>query len=134
MVPSPGRASRPPHEDDLGGTDPHERAVVSGRVLRLRAGILHHSYDDIADQLRSVGKLTAVAAVQRRSPRSIGASRLVFEPLWRFVRFYLLRAGAWEGIPGLYAAATDAFYVFLRWSRVWQQDTGHRFGGNEPPR
>src|SRR5262249_5103410 len=99
-----------------GAPAPRARARVAGRVLRLREPILHYSYDDIADHLRSIGKLTAVLLNQPHVSRRPGVGRLVLEPAWRFLRFYVLRRSALEGIPGLYAAAADAFYVFLRWA------------------
>jgi hypothetical protein len=101
-----------------GGTDPHERAEVRGRVVPLHRPILHHSYADISDHLRSLNKLTAVAAEQPSLPRAVGLWRLVGEPAWRFVRAYLVRGGVREGFPGLFVAATGAFYVFLRWAKV----------------
>src|SRR5437867_3573289 len=101
-----------------GGTDPHERAEVRGRVVPLHRPILHHSYADISDHLRSLNKLTAVAAEQPRLPRRVGAWRLIGEPAWRFVRAYLVRGGVRDGFPGLFVAATGAFYVFLRWAKV----------------
>jgi hypothetical protein len=101
-----------------GGMDPHERAEVRGRVVWLRRPLLHHSYTDISDHLRSVNKLTAVAAEQPGLPRAIGSWRLVGEPAWRFVRAYFMRGGLLEGFPGLFVAATGAFYVFLRWAKV----------------
>src|SRR5947199_223725 len=101
-----------------GGTDPHERAEVSGRVVWLRQPLLHHSYADISDHLRSLNKLTAVAAAQPGLPRRVGPWRLVGEPAWRFVRAYLLRGGGLEAFPGLFVAATGAFSGFLRWAEV----------------
>src|SRR5439155_602885 len=92
-----------------GGTDPHERAEVRGRVVPLHRPILHHSYADISDHLRSLNKLTAVAAEQPRLPRRVGAWRLIGEPAWRFVRAYLVRGGVRDGFPGLFVAATGAF-------------------------
>lgn len=105
-----------------GGTDPHDRAEVPGRVVGLRHPILHYTYDDIADHLRSVDKLTAVAAVQVPRGRRVGVGRLIGEPAWRFVRAYVVKRGALEGLPGLFVAATDAFYTFLRWARVWERE------------
>jgi hypothetical protein len=100
-----------------GGTDPHERAEVTGRVTPLRWPLLHYTYADISDHLRSVNRLTTVAAVQP-GPRVVGADRLVVEPAWRFLRAYLVRRACAEGVPGLFVAATDAFYVFLRWAKM----------------
>jgi len=87
-------------------------------VVPLRRPILHHSYADISDHLRSLNKLTAVAAEQPSLPRQVGVWRLIGEPAWRFVRAYLVRGGVREGFPGLFVAATGAFYVFLRWAKV----------------
>ena len=101
-----------------GGMDPHERAEVRGRVTALHRPILHHSYADISDHLRSLNKLTAVAAEQPSLPHRVGVWRLGGEPAWRFLRAYLVRGGVSEGFPGLFVAATGAFYVFLRWAKV----------------
>jgi glycosyltransferase involved in cell wall biosynthesis len=108
------------------GTDPHERANVTGRVLALRAPILHYTYEDIADHLRSANTLTTVAARQGRRRRRVGFARLVGEPAWRFLRSYIFKRGAAEGLPGLFVAATDAFYVFLRWAKVREQQSARR--------
>ena len=102
-----------------GGTDPHERALVSGTVRWLEAPILHYTYRDISDHLRSVNHLTTVAAAER-SGRRIGAGRFLVEPFWRFLRAYVLAGGALEGFPGLFTAGTGAFYAFLRAAKVWE--------------
>jgi hypothetical protein len=116
-----------------GGTDPHERAFVSGRVVKLRWPIVHYTYANVADHLRSLNKLTAVAAAQPDVPRRIGVGRLFAEPAWRFFRAYLVR-GAWrEGFPGLFVAATDAFYVFTRWAKVRERRGREAAARLDPP-
>lgn len=107
-----------------GGTDPHERAEVAGRVEKLRWPILHYTYADVSDHLRSVNKLTTVAAEQVRPSRTVGGGRLVFEPAWRFLYAYLVRGGALDGFRGFFVAATGAFYVFLRWAKVLERRRG----------
>ena len=110
-----------------GGTDPHERAEVPGRIVPLDWPMLHYTYRDVSDHLRSMNKLTAVAAEEAGTRRPVGAARLVAEPAWRFVRAYLVRLGFLDGFPGLFVALTGAFYVFLRWAKVrerWTDDRG----------
>jgi hypothetical protein len=113
-----------------GGTDPHERAEVTGRVVALRWPLLHYTYADIADHLRSVNKLTDVAAAQRPAGR-VGAGRLVAEPAWRFVRAYVVQRAVLDGLPGFFVAATGAFYTFLRWAKVRERQLGE--GGRTAP-
>src|SRR5262249_14366650 len=106
-----------------GGAYPPAGLAVRGRVARLHAPILHYTSPDAAGHLRSVARLTAVAAAQVRAGRRVGLGRLLGEPAWRFVRSAFLRRGILEGVPGLFVAATDAFYVFLRWARVWERES-----------
>ena len=102
-----------------GGTDPHERAEVTGDVRSLRAPIIHYTYRDISDHLRSINRLTTVAAAGRAG-RRVGLAQLVLEPLWRLVRAYLVTRGAADGFAGLFVAGTGAFYVFLRAAKIWE--------------
>jgi hypothetical protein len=101
-----------------GGRDPHERAEVDGALGRLVSPLLHYTYADVADHLRSVNALTTVAA-RRPDPESrIGAGRLVAEPAWRFVLGYVIRQGFRDGFPGLFVCITAAFYTWLRWAKT----------------
>ena len=102
-----------------GGRDPHERAEVTGDIRSLRAPIVHYTYRDISDHLRSINRLTTVAAAGRAG-RRVGAPQLVLEPLWRFLRAYLVTRGAADGFAGLFVAGTGAFYVFLRAAKIWE--------------
>lgn len=102
-----------------GGVDPHDRLEVEGRVVRLRTPLLHYTYADMGDHVRSVGRLTAAAVGQIPRERRVGAGRLVAEPCWRFFRSWVVKRGVLEGSAGLFVSATDAFYVFLRWASVW---------------
>jgi Lipopolysaccharide kinase (Kdo/WaaP) family/Glycosyl transferase family 2 len=105
-----------------GGVDPHDRLEVDGAEVRLRAPILHYTYPDVAGHVRSIARLTAVAAAEVPPGRRVGLARLLGEPAWRFVRSGILKRGFLEGHPGFFLAATDAFYVFLRWARVWDRE------------
>jgi tRNA A-37 threonylcarbamoyl transferase component Bud32 len=104
-----------------GGTDPHERAEVSGAVERLGSPLLHYTYNDIADHLRSVNRLTDMAVARPVPPAPVGFARLVLAPGWRFARSYLVQWGFLDGFPGLFVAVTAAFYVFLRWAKEWER-------------
>jgi tRNA A-37 threonylcarbamoyl transferase component Bud32 len=116
-----------------GGVDPHERALVSGRVVDLRWPLVHYTYADVADHIRSLNKLTTVAATQPDVPRRLGVGRLLVEPAWRFFRAYVVRGGWRDGFPGLFVAATDAFYVFTRWAKVRERRGREAAARLDPP-
>jgi glycosyltransferase involved in cell wall biosynthesis len=104
----------------IGGVDPHAKVVVDGTVGRLTAPILHFSYRDIADHVATINSLSTRAAAEIE-PSALTVMRMVTHPLWRFFNFYILRGGFRDGGRGLYAAMTAAFYVFLKYAKVYER-------------
>jgi glycosyltransferase involved in cell wall biosynthesis len=104
----------------IGGTDPHDKVVVRGRVERLQAPILHFSYRDIADHIDTMNRFSTRGAAQLpTSPLTV--VRMFTHPLWSFFNFYMLRGGFLDGGPGLYAAMSTAFFVFLKYAKVYER-------------
>ncbi len=110
-----------------GGVNPHERPIVRGRVRPVDVPLVHYSYIDTSDHLRTVRNLTRVAAERHGPGARVGAGRLLVEPLWRFLRSWVAKRGLLEGLPGFFVAATDGLYVLVRAARVWER------GANDAP-
>lgn len=104
----------------IGGTDPHDKVVVRGRVRRLQAPILHFSYRDIADHINTMNRFSTRGAAQLPTSPLTGI-RMLTHPVWSFVNFYVLRGGFLDGGPGLYAAMSTAFFVFLKYAKVYER-------------
>jgi len=104
----------------IGGVDPHDKVVVNGRIDRLAAPILHFSYRDIADHVATINRFSTRAAAEIE-PSGLAAARMFTHSVWRFFNFYILRGGFLDGGRGLYAAMTAAFYVFLKYAKVYER-------------
>jgi glycosyltransferase involved in cell wall biosynthesis len=114
-----------------GGVDPHEKVILHGRSARLHGPMLHYTYRDIADHLRTINVFTGVAARELALRGQTATIRdLVLRPLWRFVRFYCMRRGFMEGVAGLFVAQSAAFYVFAKYAKLWEAT---RDRGTVPP-
>jgi len=109
-----------------GGVDPHEKVLLHGQADRLHGDLYHYTYDDIHDHLRALNGLTEIASreLALRGKRA-RLSDLLLRPFWRFVRFYVLNGGFREGVPGFFVAVTTAFYVFLKYAKLWERTTDH---------
>lgn len=107
-----------------GGVDPHEKVLLRGQADRLHGDLYHYTYEDIRDHLRAVNGLTDVAVREHalRGKRT-KVLDLLLRPLWRFFRFYFLRGTITYGVPGFFVAVTSAFYVFLKYAKLWEQTT-----------
>jgi hypothetical protein len=94
--------------------------------------MLHHTYRNIADHLATINSFTGVAARElelRGQQATLGD--MLLRPLWRFVRFYIMRRGFLEGLAGLFVAQSAAFYVFAKYAKLWEATRGHQL---DPPR
>ena len=105
-----------------GGTDPHDHVEADGPVARISRGDLEHfTYDSIADHLAQIDRFTTIAAGEKAKAgarRSLVA--MVARPPWAFFRRYVLQAGFLDGRAGFVIARLAAYYVFLKWAKLWE--------------
>ena len=103
------------------GRNPHGRVEVDGAVRRLTGEIEHYSYVDLADHVARIQHFSTLAARDLYdSGRRARALDLVLRPPARFARAYWLQAGFRDGWPGFIIAAATAFYVFLKYAKLWE--------------
>jgi glycosyltransferase involved in cell wall biosynthesis len=118
------------------GVDPHDRVQVRGVVQRLDVEIGHRSYRDIAHHVSKVNAYTTTMAREQyhRGARPVSALTLLWHPLGRFCRMYLLQGGWKEGCRGFIIAVIAAFYVFAKYAKLWEMQHVNRDGCPAPVR
>lgn len=118
---------------ECGGTEPHDRMVVQGPVKRLIKPLYHHTYSGIADHLSTMNKFSSITAkTQHEQGQRFRMSALLFRPMLRFLRGYVLRLGVLDGMPGLIIAATSAYAVFVKYAKLWEIERRENPGGRAP--
>lgn len=101
------------------GEEPHEHARVRGAVGRMRGELRHYTYRDIADHVNRLNAHSSAAArALHAKGRRAGLADLLLKPKARFFKFFLLRRGYREGLPGLLVAGMEAFYVYLKYFKL----------------
>jgi glycosyltransferase involved in cell wall biosynthesis len=113
-----------------GGLDPHDKLVADGPVARLDADLVHLTYRDFADHLRTVQRFSDVVAEQwAREGRRFSLLRAVVHPPAKFFECWLWKQGFRDGWVGFVIAATSAFYVFAKHVKLWERERATRAGG-----
>jgi len=117
------------------GADPHDHVEVHGRVGRLAGPLWHYPYRDIAHHLDKVNRYTTTMArgLAERGVRFRWRD-LVLRPPARFARMYLLRRGFLDGARGFLLATIGAFYVFLKYAKLWELTRAARGDGGAAER
>jgi glycosyltransferase involved in cell wall biosynthesis len=104
-----------------GGTDPHEEIIVDGRICRLKNPLHHYSYRNIDDHIQRINRYTSLSSRElKKEGEGWRRSDALLRPAVRFFRFYVLERGFLEGFAGFYVALTAAFYVFLKYAKLWE--------------
>jgi hypothetical protein len=66
-------------------------------------------------------RYTTYAARQlHEDGRRAGLLQLVGHPPLAFLRNYIAKAGIRDGAPGLIISAMNAYYVFLKFAKLWE--------------
>ena len=105
------------------GAHVHESLSVDGTVGRLQGELLHLPYHSVAEHLDTINRYTSLAAQQmRESGKRAGTVDLVLHPPLAFLRNYIARGGFRDGSAGFIISALNAYYVFLKFAKLWELD------------
>jgi len=99
----------------------HEAVTVRGTIGRLNHHLQHYAYRDVADHMETLDRYTTYAARQMsESGRRAGLLQLAGHPPLAFLRNYLARGGFRDGAAGFIISAMNAYYVFLKYAKLWE--------------
>lgn len=97
----------------------HEKVIADGPVATLKGDLLHDSAETLASYLTKQNRYTSLAAdMAYQAGKRVGFGRLFLSPLIRFVKFYLIRQGFRDGLPGLIHIAIGCFNSFSKYAKL----------------
>jgi glycosyltransferase involved in cell wall biosynthesis len=97
----------------------HESVVTDAPVLRLGGDLLHESAETLEKYLDKQNRYTSLQAENLRAAGTrASASRLLLSPLLRFFKFYVLRLGFLDGVPGLVHVAIGCMNSFNKYAKL----------------
>ena len=113
-----------------GGVEPHEKPIPEGRTAQLPGEIYHFTYKDIDEQILQLHRFSTIAAREDyKAGKRASLVSLVFNPVIRMLKFYILKKGYREGRAGLVVAITEGFYTFLKYAKLWEHEYNERNSG-----
>ena len=97
----------------------HEAFVTTETKGKLQGKINHYTYKDIYHHIEKSNKYTSMMAEKMyKNGKKSNIFKILFKPLFQFFKSYFLRLGFLDGLVGYYAAATAAFYTFLKYKKL----------------
>ena len=97
----------------------HEKVLYAVTPGTLQGDLMHDSADDLTAYLDRQNRYTTLAARQAfEQGRSAGMLHLVFSPLVRFLKFYILRLGFLDGLPGLLHISIGCMNSYMKYAKL----------------
>ena len=97
----------------------HEAFLTTETKGKLQGKINHYTYKDIYHHIEKSNKYTSMMAEKMyKNGKKSNIFKILFKPLFQFFKSYFLRLGFLDGLVGYYAAATAAFYTFLKYKKL----------------
>jgi glycosyltransferase involved in cell wall biosynthesis len=111
------------------GTNPHDRYEMeaSSSIVHLPGDLLHFSYQSVEEHEKKADYFSSIAAKAyfNKGKRS-SVFKMVFSPVFRFLRDYIVKLGFLDGKEGFTIARIIAYEVYLKYKKLKQlQSAAH---------
>ncbi|MFC1606911.1 glycosyltransferase family 2 protein [Candidatus Latescibacterota bacterium] len=98
-----------------------EILTADGPAGTLSGDLLHRPYEDFSAHLRAIDRYSRMWSKREAdSGRKSGMLNIIFRPLARFLKMYVLRAGFLDWGPGFVVSVMGAFYTFIKYVRLYE--------------
>ncbi len=99
----------------------HERLECDGNIGKIEGLVYHYTYTDYVQELTKgvlYAKLGAQALCSQN--KKIRLFHLILNPLWGFIKHYLVKMGFLDGFQGFVIALTNLHYTFCKYLIAWE--------------
>ena len=97
----------------------HEEFLTEKKVYRLKEEIYHHSYISLEEYFTKFNRYTTEGAKEYyQRGKKASNFQIIFNPIFKFIRMYIIRLGFLDGIEGLMIASTSAMYSMVKYFKL----------------
>lgn len=97
----------------------HEKVQCDGEITDLKGDLLHWSQETLSQYIEKQNRYTNIQAEMiAGSSKSIKIAKIILSPFVRFLKFYFVRQGFRDGIPGLIHISIGCFNSFIKYAKA----------------
>ena len=102
------------------GNEPvHEKVISRSPVLKLSGDLLHDSAETLEKYLDKQNRYTSLQAeLMHAEGRRANVLHLLVSPMLRFIKYYLLKLGFLDGVPGLVHITIGCMNSFNKYAKL----------------
>jgi glycosyltransferase involved in cell wall biosynthesis len=97
----------------------HEKVVTDAPVGTLAGDLYHESAESLESYLQKQNRYSSLAADRALAAgKRATVAHLLLSPLLRFIKFYFLRGGFLDGVPGLVHILIGSYASFAKYAKM----------------
>ena len=110
----------------------HEKVLTDAPIARIGGDLLHDSAESLEGYLDKQNRYTSIQAEALfKAGKRAGVAQLLLSPLLRFVKFYVLRLGFLDGLPGLIHILIGCQNSFAKYAKMLAFQAGSASAENK---
>lgn len=99
----------------------HESVITSGNVANLNAIIKHFGETSLSTKIEKINRYSDLAALQKfNQGKKVWPIKLIFYPVFYFIKQYFFRRQIFNGWAGLINASLNSRYAFLKYAKLYE--------------
>ena len=105
------------------GINPHDKIemVKGAKIKDLNLDIIHFPYRDLTHHIEVINRYSSIAAEEKiKKGENISFLNLIFNPLFKFFKAYILKRGFLMGKIGFIHATLGSISVFMKYLKAWE--------------
>ena len=100
----------------------HEKVLCDGPIGTLAGDLLHDSAESLSSYLTKQNRYTSLAAdMALLAGKRSSLGRVALSPLVRFIKFYFIRQGFRDGLPGFVHIAIGCFNSMIKYAKMLER-------------
>jgi glycosyltransferase involved in cell wall biosynthesis len=103
-----------------GGMNPHDKIVLPANtsICHLEGDIFHYSFGSINEYIKRNDEISTIAATSLYKSGHRSGVKILVNPIWRFIKSYLIKRGFLDGYPGLIIAKNIAGQAYMKYKKL----------------
>lgn len=119
----PNYVTRLVQKENASWTEPnvHEELMVTGEIKRLKNPMLHFTFTDLSDQIRTNMRYAKQGALDLKYHHETPSLvKLLTKPIAKFTETYIFKRGFLDGLPGFIISVNAAHSMFMKYVYLWE--------------
>lgn len=97
----------------------HEEFITNSKIEKLKEKIYHHSYLTMSDYFDRFNRYTTEGAKDYYlKNKKVSILDITLNPLYKFIKMYIIRLGFLDGIEGFVIASTSSMYSMIKYFKL----------------